>query len=484
MKLHLGIMGILMGILLVLLATMAVAEVKLSGELIIPVNYNNLNDKDKYFEFKDYLISLTTDAAAAENVSLDLTELISNDYKKGDFTLNGAAFPTTVLVSPNATTTVKLSGKIPAGLDPGNTSFGKLTIAGKPSTLNAKVEPMLKLKNIGVFINGLKEKTLKDEGDKIPDLTPGDEVELRFSLDNGFDKDYDYGDIEDGTITVQLDDSDFGKEIDEEIDFGLGAGDDFGESDAPAVNFTVPTDADEGDYTLEIIIKADDENNADYEIKWDVEFSVERKKDDVRIEEMKLLPSEVSCSRKFTLSTKVTNYGSDSQKYAALSLISSELGIDQKFDFSLDSGTSKNNFVVKEYSGEAKADLAPGTYAITGKAFYDYTTISDLLEAKLVVKECIKPTATPNITANASTDNAGVITSTINLETKGTTPPATTAPTTATPAATDANQLSSAVIAQTIESPYSADDYILAGLVVAIILMLVLIVLFIVVLQR
>ncbi len=474
MKLHLGIIGIL----LVLLATMAYAKVELSNanELVIPVNYGDLQDNDNEVVFENQAINLK--GVAGETVAVSITGL-SSGYT--NFKLDGSTtLSKTITINSDGTQKITLFGEIPVGLDSGKTSsFGKLNLGSDVYDLTAEVELMLELKNIYVFINGIKEKNLNDEGDKISDLMPGDKVELRFGLDNKFDNDYNDGDI-DGTITVQLDDSDFGEDIDEDIDFTLGAGDNTGESDGPMFSFTVPSDADENDYTLEITIKADDDNNADYEINWNIELSVNRKSDDVRIEQMQLLPSEVSCSRKFILSTKVTNFGSDSQKYGSLVLISSDLGIDQKYDFSLDSGTSKNNFVMKDYSGEVKAELAPGTYTITGKAFYDYTTISDLSEAKLVVKECVKPAATTssNVTENKSTNQ--VITSTIDLGSKGVIPPAAAPATTAT----DANQLSSAVIAQTIESPYSADDYILAGLVVAIILMLMLIVLFIVVLQR
>ncbi len=478
MKLHLGIIGIL----LVLLAVMVSAKVELSNanELVISVDYGELNKNDNEIVFENHAISLK--GTAGENVTVSITGL-NSDYT--NFKLDGStALSKTITIGSDGTGSIELSGEIPVGLDPGNTSFGKLNVGSDAYDLAADVESMLELKNVYVFINGVKEKNLNDEGDKIPDLTPGDVVELRFGLDNKFDNDYNDGDI-DGTITAQLDDSDFGEDVDEDVDFALGAGDNTGEGDGPLFNFTVPSDADENDYTLELTIKADDDNNAEYEITWNVELSVNRKSDDVRIEQMQLLPSEVSCSRKFTLSTKVSNYGSDNQKYASLTLINSDLGIDQKFDFSLDSGTSKNNFVMKEYTGEAKADLAPGTYTITGKAFYDYTTISDLSEAKLVVKECVKSAATtPATTTTAPKDSNSVITSTINLDTKGAAAtPKTTAPATVA-ATTDADQLSSAVIAQTIESPYSADDYILAGLVVAIILMLVLIVLFIVVLQR
>ncbi len=476
MKLHLSIIGIL---LLVLLASMAYAKVDLSNtdELVIPVDYGKLKDNDNEVAFDNHAINLVNPGTAAEEVTVSITGL-SSGYT--NFKLDGNSSSKIITINPGETKAVLLSGEIPAGLDAGKSApFGKFTVGNDTYDLTADIEPMLELKNIYVFLNGIKEKNLNDEGDKISDLTPGDKVELVFGLDNKFDSDYNDGDI-DGTITIQLDDSDFGEDIDEDIDFTLGAGDNTGESDGPMFSFTVPSDADEDTYTLEVTIEADDDNNADYEINWNVELSVDRKGDDVRIEDMQLLPSEVSCSRKFTLSTKVTNFGSDNQKYAVLVLTSSELGIDQKYDFSLDSGTSKNNFVMKDYSGEVKAELAPGTYTITGKAFYDYTTISDLSEAKLVVKECVKPAAQSNAVENKSAPE--VITSTIDLDIKGTAPE-TAAPST-TAAATDANQLSSAIIAQTVESPYSADDYILAGLVVAIILMLVLIVLFIVVLQR
>ena len=74
------------------------------------------------------------------------------------------------------------------------------------------------------------EEEESNDGDADVELVPGDEVTLYFKIENLFDRDIGDGDME-ITITAELDDSDFGEDIDEDEDFNLDAGEEVDEGD-------------------------------------------------------------------------------------------------------------------------------------------------------------------------------------------------------------------------------------------------------------
>ena len=320
------------------MAGLALAQVTPTDGLTIKIDVDDLqtlNNKDKTLSFSGQTITLTNNAAL-ETVSISTTATTG-------YTITPSV--TSLSVPASSTATLTLSGEITLkNLDPGNHSnIGTLIINGQSYNLNLEMAPMLQLNKLRIYVNGNAEDSIKETDDKVSNLHPGDEVEIRFLLENLFDSDYDNGNIEEGTVRAQLDDSDFGDdEVDEEADFTLDANDEFSESDAPSVKFTVPLEADEDEFTMQIKVEANDDNNADYQIEWNLVLEVEREKDDVRIESATIIPSEMSCVRTAKMTATVTNFGSDAQKYSAVSFSNTELGIDKKFDFALQSGSSKD----------------------------------------------------------------------------------------------------------------------------------------------
>ncbi len=469
------------------MAGLALAQVTPTDGLTIKIDVDDLqtlNNKDKTLSFSGQTITLTNNAAL-ETVSISTTATTG-------YTITPSV--TSLSVPASSTATLTLSGEITLkNLDPGNHSnIGTLIINGQSYNLNLEMAPMLQLNKLRIYVNGNAEDSIKETDDKVSNLHPGDEVEIRFLLENLFDSDYDNGNIEEGTVRAQLDDSDFGDdEVDEEADFTLDANDEFSESDAPSVKFTVPLEADEDEFTMEITVEANDDNNADYQIEWNLVLEVEREKDDVRIESATIIPSEMSCVRTAKMTATVTNFGSDAQKYSAVSFSNTELGIDKKFDFALQSGSSKDNSFTQEYSFTVGDKVAAGTYPIMVRAYYEYNILDDQTSASLVVKDCVKPAATAapittpatGTTAPSTTGSQQVITSTLNTGTA----PATTAaqtPATQTMPNNSANLLSSAAIAQSIEDVNKRDDYIVAGLLTGIVLVFLLIIVLLLTLLR
>jgi hypothetical protein len=474
-----------------LTASLAAAQVEVSdkSQLTIPIDYSSMQDDDFVEISQD--ISLKTNETTAETVSISITGLSSN-YENFKIDGTSATSSISVTVNPGETKTIQITGEVPAGLDEGNITFGQLKIGSQVENLVANVEPMLELKKIYVFTNGATKKALDDD-ESSPDLMPGDEVELKFVLKNLFDEDYNDGNME-GTITLELDNSDYGDDIDEEIDFNIDAGEEFDEdNDAPSFKFTIPTDAEEDEYDLEITITdIKDDGNGEYkDIKWTISLVIKKEDDDVRVKQLTVNPTEVSCNRKIIIDSEVRNLGSDDQDHAALILSSSELGLYQKYDFALDSGSSSSSYTNKEYTFEIPATITPGIYTIIGKSYYNYNTLSNSLDAQVVVKSC-STTTTGTATSTAKTNTSSTTGTTTTKNNSSTTSTSTTTGTTTTTQNTNANnpaqntqtasstatQIASSIVAESIEPEgFSSDDYLLGAMVVGIILVAAMIVL-------
>ncbi len=333
--------------------------------------------------------------------------------------------------------------------------------------LKTNIESMLEVNDIIIYVNNHEEKSVNDDNEKLKDIEPGDKIELRFQLENHFHKDYDEGDI-DGDIEITLEDNDFGDDVDESADFKIDADEKFDDEDSEIVlSFTVPKDVDEGNYDLEILVEGKDDNKAKYETKWTLEIDVERERDDLRLEGFTVTPSEVSCSRDVTITTKVVNLGRDEQKYGAVSFTNSNLGLNKKIDFSIDSGTSRDNELLKSHIFTVGDNVKAGSYSIIGTTYFDYTTISNKEFVTLKVKDCETVKKTEPETKKEETKKQ---------VTTGTSTKGTTSKETKSTEATENNKITSAAIVKTQESsPYTLEDAFIGLIVLAMIIIIVMI---------
>ncbi len=441
--------------LAILLSGMVTAEIAISPTAF-EFDYAELGEDDKRLDF-DETITLTNNGNSTESVTLSLTTLDSNFR---DLALSSSSFS----LSAGAIQTVTLSGEAPTDLDYDyNEDFVKLMITAsttKEVAFKASAKPMIEMDKIYVYVNGNQEDDYQD-GDTIDALNPGDQVELRFILSNRYDNNYEKGDIS-GTINVDLDDIDLGEE---EIDFDLTAGDEFGQSDAPRINFTIPVDMDEDDYSLDITFdNVESGSGAEFELEdWTLTLTVEKESDMVRLSNLVISPSEVSCSRRVEISGTLTNTGNDNQRYADVTIVSPELGMDKRFDYSLNEGKSQTFSYFADLNTSLKADIYP--IRVTG--YVDSTKPKDGQILELVVKDCAssKPAVPTNTAQNTSS-------STVIKNTTGNVVSTSTNDKTSTAA-----PVSSSNIVKTVEKSYTKDDYLagimLTGLVLAVILIVV-----------
>ncbi len=451
---------IVVAVLIVILSLLSVnAELELADQddLSVVFNYRGLNDNDRSLDL-ERSIGFKNDVTESFTFSV---ESLEDDY---ELTLNSQT-----LEIGTETVNLEFELTVPVNVDQGQTDrVARIKAVGPDNEerffdLKTEVETMLDLERIYVFAGGNQVKRITEDDEKVENLEPGSQIELKFEIENLFDEDYDFGDLE-VEISLNLDDNDFTEDVDEEESYDIKAGTKL-EGDDAVLTFEIPQKAEEGNYDLEIVIKAEDENRAKYRIERDLFLEVERKNDDIRLDNINFLPEKTSCSTEnVELVTKVVNFGQHRQKNAALTFISANLKLDERFDFELESGTSDDNFVVKKLNIKVPDGLQPGSYPIAVNAYYDFSTHADREVVNLVLEECVQQeqqqVVEDKLSETPMEDQEKEEVS--DLET-------------VSPASK---------VVKTIEDPYTTEDFVFGALIVAIVVILALIVIFIIVLFR
>lgn len=378
-------------LLTLLLVQLACADVEVSDleDLTFEVNYEALEDNEDSVEISHSVI-FTNSGAVEENVTLTLSA------EDSDYTIefNDAADENFVLTAGESiAVTFDIVQEISsgdAGIEEDVLSILLGTLNGQSETfdLDADIEYMLIMNEIELYIDGISEETIDendvDDDDVDLEIAPGDLIRLEFELENLYDNNYNDGDM-DIVLTVTIDDNDFGDDIDEEFEFDIDADD---KSTDKYIEFEVPADAEDGEYEMEVLVEAEDENSIDYTIEWSIYLDVEREDDDVRITDVSVSSTSVSCSDTITITVDIENYGSDTQRYGVLEITEDDLGISLEEDFTLESATDSGSTDSLQFTVTLDDEAASGTYQIDVRAYYDYDDLSDIYLYDLDLSEC------------------------------------------------------------------------------------------------
>ncbi len=241
-----------------------------------------------------------------------------------------------------------------------------------------------------------------DDGDTIDELKPGDDVDLEIQAENKYTSSDDV-DMENVEAYVLVDEDDM--DVDESEDMNdIDASDD----DTVTVKFTVDSDTDEGTYSGYVYVIAEDEHGANHGQKYDVDFKVERESHELLFTTASVSPTEVSCSRKLTINSKIENTGSNDEDEASIYIKNSVLGINlYKKNIDIESTDTYT------YNSEATiADtVGAGTYLLKFYTYYSGDESdgvqSDAKDVEVVVSKCVPTAATT--TTTTTTPVSGVI---------------------------------------------------------------------------
>ncbi|MBW2975638.1 hypothetical protein KY366_08010 [Candidatus Woesearchaeota archaeon] len=329
------------------------------------------------------------------NATENLTGLTLSQSGLNDFNLNfsidgmpGSSFS----LNTGQQKTITISGKIPEDINTRLSPFsGSIFVSGagittKTITMTVNAKGQLLLDNVKAKVEGDKDSL--DNGDSIKDVRPGDKIEFTGDIENTFLDDDDI-EIQDVEITITI------KNIDDEGDDDLEESDDAGDIDAGdeesfSIEFEIPEDVDEGDYDIDLIVEAEDENGAKHAIEWDLTLKVEKEKHEIQITKATVSPSKIGCSRDINIEVDLKNQGRNDEDEVVVLIESSALDIDNE-DITIpeiEEGTGDDTEFEKKYPFTIDEKVKAGNYQIKVNVYYDTDTLSDSKTLDLTVEKC------------------------------------------------------------------------------------------------
>ncbi len=467
--------AVLTALFFVLMVGLVAGAVEAPQEVVLNVDYGDFNDEDQDTISVKGTIALNN-TGANETVSLDITGLPS-DY---EFTkVTGIALPA------NAAKNVEFTVKVPHDKGEGNTTIGTVKVLSSANTELASValvqdtKSMLELDEIQVDYYDKKDNSETDDfSDKNDDsyelgekVKPGTEVEIEIKLRNLFSSKYDRdGQLENVKITIEADDDDIFEDSFEE-DYDLDDID-AGKKESLTVSFTVDEEAENEDYTFDITIEAEDGKNNEYKIEKELSLELGRERDDIQITKFDVMPKELTtCDTQFSVNVEAKNTGTDDQKHAGVTIYNKVLDVNENvFDLRLERFDDRDNSWESTFTYSLPKDVKAGTYNLDVRTYVDKTKVKDVQIKKVVIKDCAakQKTTTPEP----------------KEETKKEVKQPTTTQPKENPVEKVTKTIASGQIVQTVEDPYSKEDFFVGLLLVLIVVVIAVIIIFFIVLLK
>lgn len=316
----------------------------------------------------------------------------------------------------------------------------------------------------------------EDELKLTESVKPGRGISFTFQLKNLFDRDYDQddSDLEQIVLTITPDDEDLFTDGFNEKEFDL---EDItaGERGELTIELQTNEDIDQGDYSIELKVEAEDAHGANHVVEQEILLTIERERDDVRIVKAELSPI-TACQETASIEIEIKNFGTRDQQKAALTLTSTVLGINENInDITIDRHSNRENSWKRTFSFPVQnKSISAGTYSIDAAVYINNHEQIDYRRIPITVGDCV-PIVNEIGNISASQNGTAVPEEIV--------PEAATATTTIAAEKTpelerQTADIPSGVVFRTIEQPYTKNDLIIAGLVISIAAAIALIVLF------
>ncbi len=307
------------------------------------------------------------------------------------------------------------------------------------------------------------------------DVKAATEMIFTVRVENMFSKQYDDDEstFEDIVLTVEADDNDiFPDEFQEEYDIGELEAE---KEDKIDFRFTLPDELDEGDYTITFTLEGDDGTGAVHRDEKDLHFTVIRARDDIRITDVKAMPAIVSlCDPRATIDVRLRNLGTDDQRRAAIALFNEQLGINElRQNIILDEFDRRNDERTEQFIFEFNPELSSGSYPLDITAFINTDERMDIERLMLNIAACEEPSAAVSASGNTETEEEEQEGEQQENETneRNETEEMAGEAAEGSPGAS-ASKISSAVVVDTTENPFTASDIIIIAMIAAVVLLL------------
>ncbi|MEK6904904.1 MAG: hypothetical protein AABX24_00735, partial [Nanoarchaeota archaeon] len=297
---------------------------------------------------------------------------------------------------------VILNIQVPHSKSPGQEKIGTIVITYSSDSsntvlsqaeLNQETLSMLDLAKLNVKYVDAEGKTKKDDFTSDDDsyqleneVKPYTDLIFTFDLQNLFDKDYgNNGELENIELNVDVDNTDLLKDgfEDKYTIENIEAGKEGKFTLTLLTNEEVEADT----YTLEFTVTAEDGEGIEYEIKKELEVEIQLDDDDIRI--IKAVPETATiCNKEVFLAVEVHNFGSDDQDKVKVTLVNTELGLNQMIEnIVIDAHTEDDDSWQKTFTialENAKAKI----YFLDLKTYIG-STLTDAEVVQLELKPCV-----------------------------------------------------------------------------------------------
>jgi len=352
---------------------------------------DDVEDQDEYAT-----ASFTIENSGTQTITnIQVTSSVAGEGTPSDYDISFTNAPSTLTAGEQVTVTIR--ARIPEFLDAVDSTgekisnvVGQVTVVGNSGAVSAskdismEVENKLEFKDLEVCADSDCEDA--DDGDTVKEIKPGDDMELQIKVENKF-KDNDANDvtIEDVELDVDIDDSDF--DVSESEDMGDLDADD---EDEIIIKFDVDDEANDGSVTMELVLVGKDEHGARHGEKWSVKLDVDREKHEIRVSELTITPSSLSCSKAGMVQTvearvRYENIGRSDEDEVSVKVEIAELDIVEVVrDIELDEDDDES----RTFRLDIPANAKPGTYNVNANAYYDRDRLTDKEAVVLTVPDC------------------------------------------------------------------------------------------------
>ena len=249
--------------------------------------------------------------------------------------------------------------------------------------------PRLEFSDVDVTVGGKFDKNLRN-GDRIDhEAKPGDPVEFRVEVKNNFTRSEGI-EIRDITVEVTIEDIDDNSDLEEESrEFDLNAGRDKRE----ALEFRIPDEVQEREYTVVIRAQGGDVNGTLHEIEMRLILEVQKENHLLNIVRSSLSPFIVSCNRRnMQLDVTVLNVGNEDEQDMIVEVSSSPLGLSLKdtIEELLAEPNEPESRFSNIYKFNIDDSIKPGDYPILLRVLYDNDRRTVERTLTLTVNECLR----------------------------------------------------------------------------------------------
>jgi len=223
--------------------------------------------------------------------------------------------------------------------------------------------------------------------DTVDDIQPDTRIDVEIEVENIFPDRHD-PDIEGIDVEVTIFEIDGGDDLEFDNDrrFDLEPGED----ETVKMDFRVPYEVEDGE-KYEVIIEVDgtDENGTVHRAQARAYIEIEKEDHLLKITELHVTPSIVTCTRTVDLRFEVTNLGKDDEDDARIEITNDQLNIKKEFEFDLDEDPFDEDFDVHKNILLRIPDTAEqGTYEFSVKTYYDRVRVSDIRTVQIHVQDC------------------------------------------------------------------------------------------------